>query len=507
MPGEPILIVDDTPVNLKLTRLLLVNEGYQVLTAASAEEALELLKDYHPHLVLADIQLPGIDGLEFTRRLKSNPATRNISVVALTAFAMNGDEQRAVEAGCDGYITKPIDTRAFGGRVREYLARRKPDPADAPSAVVPAATTSAAEKLKAGPAPGELDELRHRFLEEGLERSRQYLLDLDGQFNAQEAGRAVHQWIGAGSLLGYSAISVLAREVEAGMMERPLDNSQLRESLTKLEAAFASPREARNAPMPDVILEALRGKRVAVVGFPYNERDRFSMALERAQARACFFEGAEAAAEGSLKGCELAAFYVRPETMDERWLAPGAAATDNLPAVFVGNRDHLLELEPGTRVEARELLMDAWTGDEALLRMALSLEKRPKREPGAPAESERARVLLVAVDAGLREAASSALENFAMDCASAEDGDAALAAIRRERPHAVVLDAGVSGMGAFEVLAAVRGEGIPARVVLLTGQVQEGEALRAFRLGADDYLTKPFSPMELVVRLKRLLRR
>src|SRR4029077_10366175 len=107
MAGEPILVVDDTPVNLKLTRIVLANEGYKVLTAASAEEALELLRGYHPDLVLADIQLPGIDGLELTRRIKKNETTRDISVVALTAFATKGDEQKAIDAGCDGYITKP----------------------------------------------------------------------------------------------------------------------------------------------------------------------------------------------------------------------------------------------------------------------------------------------------------------------------------------------------------------------------------------------------------------
>ena len=79
MAGEPILIVDDTPVNLKLTRILLVNEGYKVLTAASAEEALELLRSYHPRLILADIQLPGIDGLEMTRRIKKDRDARAIS--------------------------------------------------------------------------------------------------------------------------------------------------------------------------------------------------------------------------------------------------------------------------------------------------------------------------------------------------------------------------------------------------------------------------------------------
>src|ERR1700686_1534984 len=102
MAGEPILIVDDTPVNLKLTRIILVNEGYKVLTAASAEEALELLRSYHPDLVLADIQLPGIDGLELTRRIKKDEKTRDITVVALTAFATKGDEQKAIDAGCDG---------------------------------------------------------------------------------------------------------------------------------------------------------------------------------------------------------------------------------------------------------------------------------------------------------------------------------------------------------------------------------------------------------------------
>src|SRR5215831_2605759 len=121
MAGETILIVDDTPVNLKLTRILLQHEGYQVRTAATAEEALRVLESFHPRLVLADIQLPGMDGLEMTRRIKDDPRNRDVMVVALTAFAMKADEEKAMEAGCDGYITKPIDTRALGARVRGYL--------------------------------------------------------------------------------------------------------------------------------------------------------------------------------------------------------------------------------------------------------------------------------------------------------------------------------------------------------------------------------------------------
>jgi CheY-like chemotaxis protein len=123
MPGEPILVIDDTPVNLKLTRLVLLTEGYPVETAHDAEEALEILKRFRPRLILVDIQLPGMDGLELTRKLKGDPSTSDILVVALTAYAMKGDEQRALEAGCDGYITKPIDTRYLPLQVREYLTQ------------------------------------------------------------------------------------------------------------------------------------------------------------------------------------------------------------------------------------------------------------------------------------------------------------------------------------------------------------------------------------------------
>ena len=126
MAGEQILVIDDTPVNLKLTRILLANEGYTVRTAKDAEEALVILDEFHPDLMLVDIQLPGMDGLELTRRVKANPGTRGIVVVALTAFAMKGDEERAMGEGCDGYITKPIDTRSLPARLRQYLSKRVP---------------------------------------------------------------------------------------------------------------------------------------------------------------------------------------------------------------------------------------------------------------------------------------------------------------------------------------------------------------------------------------------
>ncbi|HEV8241642.1 MAG TPA: response regulator [Thermoanaerobaculia bacterium] len=125
MAGESILVVDDNAQNLKLARVMLRAEGYDVRTAVDAEEALELLAGYTPELILMDIQLPGMDGLELTRRLKADPARREILVIALTAYAMKGDHERALAAGCDGYLAKPIDTEALSSMVGAMLSGRR----------------------------------------------------------------------------------------------------------------------------------------------------------------------------------------------------------------------------------------------------------------------------------------------------------------------------------------------------------------------------------------------
>jgi len=123
MAGEKLLIVDDNAANLKLLRLLLSAEGYEVRAALDAREALLCLQEYHPQLILMDLQMPGVDGFALTRQLKADPATRDVLVVAVTAYAMKGDEERAREAGCDDYVTKPIDTRELPARLARHLGR------------------------------------------------------------------------------------------------------------------------------------------------------------------------------------------------------------------------------------------------------------------------------------------------------------------------------------------------------------------------------------------------
>ena len=121
-----ILIVDDNPVNLKLATDVLEMEGYAVEKAVDAEQAQEMLKSATPDLILMDIALPGMDGLTLARKLKADARLKHVPVVAMTAFAMKGDEQKALDAGCDGYIAKPINTRTLPGLVAELLAKESP---------------------------------------------------------------------------------------------------------------------------------------------------------------------------------------------------------------------------------------------------------------------------------------------------------------------------------------------------------------------------------------------
>ena len=124
MPKK-ILIVEDNPQNMKLVLLTLQSRGYELIEATDGEEALKMADREKPDLILMDIQIPKIDGLEVTRRLKQMPAFSHTPVIALTAHAMKGDEQKIAEAGCDAYITKPFSTRELPKLVAKMLEQHQ----------------------------------------------------------------------------------------------------------------------------------------------------------------------------------------------------------------------------------------------------------------------------------------------------------------------------------------------------------------------------------------------
>ena len=123
MPAESILVVDDNAANLRLAQVVLEEAGYEVRTANDAEDALVALETFTPRLILMDLQLPGVDGLELTRRLKRDPTRAGIIVVALTAHALQGDQEKAMAAGCNGYIQKPIDVVTLPEQIARYVVR------------------------------------------------------------------------------------------------------------------------------------------------------------------------------------------------------------------------------------------------------------------------------------------------------------------------------------------------------------------------------------------------
>jgi len=332
---------------------------------------------------------------------------------------------------------------------------------------------------------------------------------LDGAFDQKEAARIIHQWVGTGGLLGYTAISRLAREAEAILAEQPLDGAQLRESLTNLTLAFSSPREAREAPLPESIVQALRGKRITAVEFPVNEQQRLDAALERVGAFGSFLSAMQMPdSEEALTG-DLIVVHVNAETVSSPWLDPARPLAGGRPVVLAGQRDDLLALPQSVQSLAREFLMDAWQPEEALVRLSLAFSNPPPQERARPAAAIAAKINVVIADDDPTVLAlvRTALENFGMVCRPTSDGASALEIIRKMRPHAAVLDVNMPGMDGYEVLAAIRREDLPVRVLLLTARQQESDVIRGFTLGADDYVVKPFSPMELVARLKRLLAR
>ena len=493
------------------------------------------------------MQLPGMDGLELTRRVKRDDRTRDIMVVALTACAMKGDDQKAFQAGCQGYITKPIETGALAGRVREYLDRRSlpppvavqppPPPVNIQPAAPRAAVQSAPPPVAFQPAPhpqrlpgglafspAERESLRRRFLEDSTLQVRLMSESLPRALDVPGALRTCRDWAAAAAMLDYQAIATLAGQVEKLLSARP-DPASLDEALSDLMIGLIEAPESVTGPVPDHVVAALKGRRVALAGFSADDAERLCVALERASAKPRFFDRVTSRDSDPIRECSLVVVAVTPASKDIFLLAPGPAAFPSLPLVLAGTRHEILALDPSVQLRACELLIDGWQPEEALMRLALALSrKEAARAVAAPAAVGAVRtaateapvngnnnhasseVLVADDDLTVRLVVRSALENAGIKCRMASTGPEALQILRDCRPCAAVLDINMPGMDGYEVLSAARLEAIPVRILLLTARQQEADITRGFTLGADDYLIKPFNPPELVARLRRFLR-
>ncbi len=123
MSDKNVMVVEDNEKNRKLVRVVLKAKGYNIIEAATGEEALNLLKNQKPDIILMDIQLPGIDGLTLIKQIKASVITKDIPIIAVTAYAMKGDEQKILDTGCDAYVSKPINTQELPLIVEKYIKK------------------------------------------------------------------------------------------------------------------------------------------------------------------------------------------------------------------------------------------------------------------------------------------------------------------------------------------------------------------------------------------------
>jgi CheY-like chemotaxis protein len=226
MSHETVLVVDDNPENLMLLELLLASENFTVQTARSAQEALAALASSAPDVMLTDIQMPDVDGLELIRQVRLDPFISGIRIVAVSANAMKEDIQEAYAAGCNGYITKPTDAETLAASVREQLERRKDGEKTRP-AFGPA--------LDEGSPPG------GEFLVDCTRKVEQLVSQPSAAVHREHACEVLHQCAGTAGALGYPHITSLARSLESH--SAALTEQEFVDGLYKLADLLASMRE------------------------------------------------------------------------------------------------------------------------------------------------------------------------------------------------------------------------------------------------------------------------
>jgi len=205
METQKILIIEDNKLNLKLIRTILLISNFKVFEAENAEVGFQIIEEHRPDIILMDIQLPGMDGLTATRRIKTSEAYKDIPVIALTAKAMDGDEQKALAAGCDGYIVKPINTQGFISTLNNCLqdaSKNKPNQT---------------EKILSKENPDNVDALDHRIknIEDAFSQRRKILIVDDEHLNVQlmERQLADYSYDTIAAYCGEDALDIVEKEL------------------------------------------------------------------------------------------------------------------------------------------------------------------------------------------------------------------------------------------------------------------------------------------------------
>ncbi len=455
MAGIQILVVEDNDMQSKLVSFLLEEAGHIVQIAGSAQEALERLRSFSPDLILMDLQLPGMDGLELTRVLRLDPVQATTPIIALTAYTDPSDLERAREAGCNGKISKPIDTAAFARQVGHYMSLTTDVHADAPC-----------------DSHDLLAEIRNNFLAEGLEQCSRILMDLkSGPGCAIEMmQRVLHLWAGLAATLGFPEISDQALKIEPLLTSTSPAYSEIERAIEIARRRFTN--AARNRPkLPLELVTGLMGVRIGLVNFSEEEAKRLRTAAHR-------------------DNVQVVIEQLKSESMEEQ-TAYGALVINecaisaqadlhppklSIPAVFIRSRSSLRSLSK-LPAHAYDFLIAPWDAEEVLIRVYRLIANTAPSQPAAGSpdtKNGRPRVLIVDDDPDLVAIVSATLRQFEMDCDIATNGERALDAVHRFPPDAIILDVNMFDLDGFEVLKRLRRNLITKEipVLLLTAGVR-----------------------------------
>jgi two-component system cell cycle response regulator DivK len=499
MAGESILIIDDSPLNLKLARILLESQGYVIGTAKEGNEALSMVSTFKPRLILMDVQMPGIDGLEVTRRIKANPNTRDIIVVALTSYAMKGDREKARSAGCDGYITKPFDSQKLLLQIRQYLDTANGAPVEE------------VHPLGAAESQSLLEDLAREFVAEGEKQSRRLRDEVKTGLDVKAAKGLAHRWAGTGGTLGFPEISQAAFEIENLLENSPSNVELLETRFRELVKLFANSLKSSQhvVSVPAGIAEVLSGRRVELISFEKKEASRMQQFLQAAGASCHFIDayGIDRSASGPV---DIDIVNV-PGSHSASGVQFGMLPATETPVLLIGPPDLLLQTQLDAQNCLHDFLSEPYAPEEILVRCCQLISRSRNRKGKVPGGREEgpARVLIADDDPTVTALVRTTIQGHGMECLAAAHAGDVVRMAAEFKPDVIVLDVNMPQMDGFEVLASIKNDDRTKEiaVVMLTARQQESDIMKGFGLGAADYIVKPFSPMELVARIRRLVRK
>jgi two-component system, cell cycle response regulator DivK len=493
MTNERILIVDDNPSNVKLVRLLLEKAGYEVRVAGHSAQALEALPSFSPHLILMDIQLPGMDGLSLTRQLKEDKTTRDSIIVAVTAYAMPGDQERAEAAGCDGYISKPINTRTFVDQIRSYLKASPEKPV-----------------VQQDADPSDLlQELRNGFVAEGAELSRQYAATAPSGDEADAMRRVVHHWVGMGGTLGFPEVTAAASELEGILQSTPIQWAQrARQGFAEINSLFG---RSMGSGLPfgtEGVAPDLAFKQIGLIGFPESQSLRVRSAFDKVKAVARDLGDLSA-------GLGMDALHTHDLIVLNACTAEGVRSWDSVfaqpllqkPVLVVASRSALLDSKLALAERAVDFVLEPWDSEELLCRAQKVIGQKASVPQQQTERKGKPKVVLADDDPIIHALLTPMLAKLGMDCYAAHDGLEALDAVSRLSPDVLILDIGMPRMNGISVLREIRKvqQNRDLGILMLTARQQRNDMSMALAYGANDYATKPFDPEDLMIRIRRLV--